>query len=55
MKINGEDQFGGCPNKCRNRSNGSETFLGVSEIGSGHICMASELIGVNRNRFGEII
>ena len=48
MKINGEDQFGGCPNIYRNRSDGSGTFLGVSEIGFGHICMATELIGINR-------
>ena len=47
--------FGGCLNKYRDRSGESGTFLGVSEIGSGHLWMATELIRHNWNGSGEII
>ena len=48
-------RFGGCSNKYRDRSDESGTFLAVLEIGSGHLWMATELIGINRNGSGEII
>ena len=47
--------FGGCLNKYRDRSGKSGTFSGVSEIGFGHLWMATELIRIDRNGSGEII
>ena len=47
--------FGGCPNKYRDRSGEARNYLGVSEIGSEHLWMATELIGINQNGSGENI
>ena len=38
--------FGGCPNKYRDRSGEARNYLGVSEIGSEHLWVATELIGM---------